>query len=492
MKRIIVVLGIFLLMVPIVRETHADRGMVPFMPHVKVFEPNQNAMIAWNGEEEILLLTTDLKASEKTKAIEVLPLPSEPQVRKGDPEVFKRAVKLINSKTRRPGLLLAKRRGTAGHAAPGPPPAGEVTFHDQIGSHDISVSHVLNKEGFVEWVEKYLKSAGVDNPEIPEGLKKVVGEYLDSGFTWFVFDVVELAETPGSTEAIQYRFATSSFFYPLKISTSLEGNSLVKLLALTHHHVVVKNDVGVKWIKPHPPIAVTSEEATEIDSDMAALFGKRKEMTLRIWEFTGSLASFKNDLVAESLKYSRSDELLDQATRTKSGRLLIEAAQQGDLSEVRKLLDLGINANWNAHSSNVASGFPRENIVGWIDETALLAAAWGGFADIVKLLLDSGADVNGRMRVSMITPLMRAARNGRVAVIRVLVRKKVDVNTQDSKGLTALHHAAEKGHEESVKLLLQNRADVNVKTSEGQTALQLAAERGHTGTVKLLQSYGPH
>ncbi len=476
MKRIIIMLGIFLLLGPLVCETHADRMAIPFNARVKVFEPNQNAMIAWNGEEEILLLTTDLKASEKTKAIEVLPLPSEPQVKKGDPDVFKRAVKLINSKIRVVRLPAVKGRlAPMASARSEKPPAGEVTFHDKIGSHDISVTHVLSKEGFVEWVEKYLKSAGVDNPEIPAGLREVIGGYIHGGFTWFVFDVVELAETLGSTEAIQYRFATKSLFYPLKISSSMEGNSTVKVLVLTGHHVIVKNDVGVSWEKLHRPIPVRAEEASEIDRDMAALFGTGKETRLRIWEFTGSLASFKNDLIGESLRYSVNDQSLDQATRSKDGSFLWETVRTGDLREVRKLLDFGINANWWASRYN--------------HETALHASAQEGFADILKLLLDRGADVNASTKIGA-TPLMRAARNGRSEIVRVLLRSRADVQMKDSKGLTALHYAAEMGRDETMKLLLQNGAAVNAKTSDGHTALQLAADRGHEGTVRLLKSHG--
>ena len=79
------------------------------------------------------------------------------------------------------------------------PPAGEVTLHDKIGSHDISVTHVLHRRGFIDWVEGYLRKAGVGNPTIPEPMKAVVDEYLHDKFEWFVFDVVELdkAENQG-------------------------------------------------------------------------------------------------------------------------------------------------------------------------------------------------------------------------------------------------------------------------------------------------------
>jgi len=94
----------------------ADRGSIPFKPWVKIFEPNQRAMIAWNGREQILLLSTDLRASEPTKVLEVIPLPAEPKVSKGDVEVFRKATELINRK-----LPLLRREG---RAAPGEEGAG--------------------------------------------------------------------------------------------------------------------------------------------------------------------------------------------------------------------------------------------------------------------------------------------------------------------------------------------------------------------------------
>ena len=51
-----------------------------------------------------------------------------------------------------------------------------------------------------------LKSAGAENPKIPKELKTVIAEYLEEGFRWFVFDVVQLEREPKTNEAIQYRF----------------------------------------------------------------------------------------------------------------------------------------------------------------------------------------------------------------------------------------------------------------------------------------------
>lgn len=42
----------------------ADRGLIPFPGHVRIDESGQNAIVAWNGDEEVLILSTDVKSSE--------------------------------------------------------------------------------------------------------------------------------------------------------------------------------------------------------------------------------------------------------------------------------------------------------------------------------------------------------------------------------------------------------------------------------------------
>ena len=276
---------------------YADRGSIPFKPNVQIFEPKQRAMIAWNGQEEILLLSTDLRASESTKVLEVMPLPSEPVVKKGDVEVFKKATSLINRKLRQKNGRTLGEAHTKGMVQT---PAGEVTFHKKIGAHDISVTHVLDCNGFIEWVEKYLKSAGVENPEIPEAMKSVIEEYLKEQFSWFVFDVVELDETPKTNEAIQYRFKTDFLFYPVKITRTEEGYTSIELLILTSKLLSHFPGIPIEQVKlRHQPVSITSEELRSLSEEMDDLLGNRKETKLRIWEIRGELSSFTEDLIAK-------------------------------------------------------------------------------------------------------------------------------------------------------------------------------------------------
>jgi len=79
---------------------------------------------------------------------------------------------------------------------------------------------------------------------------------------------------------------------------------------------------------------------------------------------------------------------------------------------------------------------------GLFDWTALHYAAYSGFAEACKLLVDSdqAVDINARSRDGQ-TALILAARNGHLAVTLYLIGLKADTSAADVFGQTALHYA---------------------------------------------------
>ncbi len=197
-------LVIVLLSMPDVTPLSADRGAIPFLPGVLLREPRQQAVIAWNETEQILVLSTDLSASEETSVLQVMPFPSEPEIAEADVRIFRQLHEIAWSsfdRARPPGL-----RGGSLTDGPQVQPPGEITFHERIGSHELFTIRADRLDGFVEWVHGRLRELGVDQPGIPPILRRSVEDYIREGYRWFVFDVVDLSPEMRTLEAISYRF----------------------------------------------------------------------------------------------------------------------------------------------------------------------------------------------------------------------------------------------------------------------------------------------
>jgi ankyrin repeat protein len=87
--------------------------------------------------------------------------------------------------------------------------------------------------------------------------------------------------------------------------------------------------------------------------------------------------------------------------------------------------------------------------------------------------------------------LIVAARSGATDVVRVLLEHGADVNARTQDGRTALMGAAfsESGRPVTVKLLLDRGADPNAKSGQ-LTALTLAKNRGAVEIVRMLTAAG--
>nr|WP_223158721.1 ankyrin repeat domain-containing protein [Wolbachia endosymbiont of Pentalonia nigronervosa] len=74
----------------------------------------------------------------------------------------------------------------------------------------------------------------------------------------------------------------------------------------------------------------------------------------------------------------------------------------------------------------------------------------------------------------------QAARSGKINIIKDLLEKGADVNARDNDDKTVLHLAAENGYMDVVEYLLEKGINVDAKDDQGRTALDLANKFGHT------------
>jgi len=116
-------------------------------------------------------------------------------------------------------------------------------------------------------------------------------------------------------------------------------------------------------------------------------------------------------------------------------------------------------------------------------------AAVDGDIDQVKALLDKGENINQQNRMGW-TPLMAAVNNRRPAVVEMLISKGADLNVKDKRAQTALFLAASTGQKEIVELLVNKGAEVNVTMATGDNALTIARKGGNTEMVDFLTKHG--
>ena len=84
--------------------------------------------------------------------------------------------------------------------------------------------------------------------------------------------------------------------------------------------------------------------------------------------------------------------------------------------------------------------------------------------------------------------LINEAINGDVDVVRALLEKGANVNAKDSDGETALMKAAYYGYADVVRVLIEKGASADAKNRLGETALQLARLKNRADIVDLLQN----
>jgi len=161
----------------------------------------------------------------------------------------------------------------------------------------------------------------------------------------------------------------------------------------------------------------------------------------------------------------RDSGLLTEALR--DGLMALQlAAGAGKEMVVNELLALGAESNA-------------------IDETGKRPLHYAASAHIAEMLLEAGADPNGRDTVHACMPLHTVTSR---KVAAVLVSAGADINAGDEHQRTPLHLAAAMGSLRMVRFLLSRKADPNARDDRQRTPLQLAKAKGHPEIVSLLTS----
>ena len=125
-------------------------------------------------------------------------------------------------------------------------------------------------------------------------------------------------------------------------------------------------------------------------------------------------------------------------------------------------------------------------------KNALLLAAGGGSVRGVRALLDAGADVSVKNRVSGDPVLLHAAENRADCqeCVELLIAAGADVNDTGPDGFTALMAAVTDGTTQCMEVFVNKGADVNMTDNSGRTAVMCAADSGNVKCLEYLIQQG--
>ncbi len=157
-----------------------------------------------------------------------------------------------------------------------------------------------------------------------------------------------------------------------------------------------------------------------------------------------------------------------------SDTLLARAAREGEVEEVRRLLDAGVD--------------PDAGLGGW---TPLMFAAMNGETEIAAILIDAGASLSrtnddfgtalGTAAVALVTPS-----EGKTAMVDLLLDAGAETESGNGVMMTPLMYAAREGKREIVARLLAAGANASHQDVRGWSPLLFAVRSGDPEIVRMM------
>lgn len=161
----------------------------------------------------------------------------------------------------------------------------------------------------------------------------------------------------------------------------------------------------------------------------------------------------------------------DAAAQFSESWEFLKAVEADDRKEIRDRHGRGANVN-----SRNGDGLP-----------AMIIAAEQGNVSLMKFLFELGVNLDGRAEGRRDTSLMRRAEIGDMESVRFLVTSGADVNLKDRGGETALMKAVRARKRRIVEFLIASGADISDTDYTGRTALNYAEEARARSIMRLLR-----
>jgi hypothetical protein len=276
-----------------------DRG--GFSPRAeRVVEAGQRAVVAWNGTDEVLILSTDISSSNETEVVEIMPLPSNPVISEGETQSFQKVTDLVNSYFD----LTVNRYKSAGYYGRFLSGYGDysqritITFQQIMGPHFLTVVRVDYSSDLVSWLSDFLRSRGYV-AGLPSGSDQLFEDYVRNNVRFFVIDAMDTNSTVRTVEPLVYEFSSSKLYYPLRISNLFSGDTSISLFTLTNNEIHQDSLLGGKFSR-RAEFQIKKEMLPKISDNLTNLFFANPHLSY--FSYQGPQSSFDSDVLAEQLE----------------------------------------------------------------------------------------------------------------------------------------------------------------------------------------------
>jgi ankyrin repeat protein len=146
---------------------------------------------------------------------------------------------------------------------------------------------------------------------------------------------------------------------------------------------------------------------------------------------------------------------------------LFQAARDNNLPELRRLVSVGADVNY-------------KHVLG---STPLHAACFDGHEQVVKELVEHGADIEAADIINGRTPLIWASSKGYSQVVKELMEHGADTEARDRNHSTSLHCASRMGHVAVINELLCPAVEIRANDGNGATTSLLGKRKSRGADI---------